>query len=46
MTVTGIREAGDVSRQTLLGELQGLLGGNHVLTGTGLEAYERDWRKR
>ena len=46
MTVTGIREAGDVGRQTLLGELQGLLGGNHVLTGAGLEAYERDWRKR
>ena len=34
------------SRLALLGELRTALGDAHVLTGAGLEAYERDWRKR
>ena len=35
-----------MSRSALLDELRSRIGHAHVLTGEGLEAYERDWRKR
>jgi len=33
-------------RAAFLAELRAILGIEHVLTGTGLDAYERDWRRR
>ena len=38
---------GDGMRHSsLLQDLQAITGNDHVLTGDGLEAYERDWRRR
>ena len=31
---------------SLLQDLEAITGTGHVLTGEGLEAYERDWRRR